>query len=263
MKIKSLLVLATMFAVASANAYQIDVYASAAPNAFGSANWGGYVSNALTAIEGGLGTYGAAGPTQFNNYAGETHLVSENIATGYTSWLGNANPSAPFNNELGTRWHFGVRVLGQGSQFTLQNLTYNMTSVEQPSLNFSGNFVGATYSPTRYGIDYVDGIKGNGNDIIYSTGNGTTLVDELVYVGVGNAFASYVTDPGATNQDKLDGVVASIAGYTLTTQYGLDFGAGNVATGSAFTNFQAVPEPATMSLIGLGALALIRKKRKS
>lgn len=262
MKMKSLLLIATTFVVASANAIQIDVYASAAPNAFGSSNWGGYVSNALTAIEGGMNTFGAAGPTQFNNYDGQTRLVSDNIVTGYTSWMGNANPAAPFNNELGTRWHFGVRVVGQGTQFALENLTFNMFSIEEPGINYAGNFVGLDYSATRYGIDYVDGIKGNGNDVTYNSGNGTTLVDEIVYVGVGNAFASYLTDPGATNQDKLDGIVAQISGYTLTTEYGIDFGAGNVATGSAYTNFEAVPEPATMTLLSLAAIAIAKRRKK-
>ena len=36
----------------------LDVYASSAPNAFGSPSWGGYVVNALNSLENGLGNIG-------------------------------------------------------------------------------------------------------------------------------------------------------------------------------------------------------------
>jgi hypothetical protein len=241
----------------------IDVYASPAPNFFGSGSWGSYLNNALVGIENGGATTGASGPSQYFNTNGQTWGVENNLVTNFDSWMGTASAASPFDNQLGTRWHFGVRVVSAGTRFALQNLTYSMTSLEQPTLNTSGNFVGANFSTTRFGIDYVDGIKGNGNDITYTSGNGTTFVDEIIYVGIGNAFAVLSSDPGATNQDKLDLVANSLAGYTLTTTYGIDFGAGNVATGSAFTNFEAVPEPATMTLLGLAAAVVARKKRKA
>lgn len=241
----------------------IDVYASPAPNFFGSSSWGAYVTNALNGIQSGGVTVGSTGPTQYFNTNGQTWGAENNIVTNFDSWMGTASAAAPFNNELGTRWHFGVHVLGNGTQFALQNLTFNMTSAERPELDFVGDFIGADYSSTRFGIDYVDGIKGNGNDITYTTGNGTTLVDELVYVGVGNAFTALTGDPAPTNQGKIDDAALSIGGYILSTTYGIDFGSGNVATGSAFTNFEAVPEPATMAILGLAAAAIARKKRKA
>lgn len=259
--------LVTALAVASFGISQaqinIDVYASPAPNFFGSGSWGAYLSNALIGIENGGTTTGSVGPTQYYNTNGQTWGVENNIVTNFDSWMGTAGASAPFNGELGTRWHFGVRVVSAGTRFALENLTYNMSSLEQPALNTSGSFAGASFSSTRFGIDYVDGVKGNGNDITYTSGNGTTLVDEIIYVGVGNAFAVLDTDPGATNQDKLNNATGSLAGYTLTTTYGIDFGAGNVATGSAFTDFDAVPEPASMTALALGIAALVRKKRKA
>lgn len=245
--------------VASAHALTVDVYASPAPNFFGSSSWGGYLSNAMFALENGLTTFGAAGPTQYTTTNGQVRAKGDNLVTGYSSWMGVADAASPYDAELGTRWHFGVHILGSGTQFSLSQVTFNMTSLEESGLNYSGNFIGSNYSATRVGINYVDGIKGNGNDIIINSGSETQLVDELIYVGVGNAYASYTTDPGATNQDKIDGILAQINPYRLSTSYTVDLGA-NQVTGSAYTDFGAVPEPFTM--LGLAALAGLAAKRK-
>jgi hypothetical protein len=58
------------------------------------------------------------------------------------------------------------------------------------SLHFAGNFAGLHYTgTTRFGVDWgPDRIRGTTDDIVYNSGNGATLVDEIVYVGVGNAY---------------------------------------------------------------------------
>src|SRR5207302_3566 len=105
-------------------------------------------------------------------------------------------------------------------------------------------------------------IKGNGNDIVYNSGqSAANLIDELIYVGVGNSIEALSSDPGATDQDKIDGVMATSGlglGYDLTTTYSIQ---GSQGSGTA--HFTPVPEPASMAALGLGAIGLIRRRRAS
>lgn len=248
---------------AMANAVTMTVHASGATNIYGSPNWATYNSNAIFALENGLNNFGS-GAGEYYNAHGETHGVQENIVTGFNSWKGVANPLAPFDQEYGTRWHFGLHILGEGTKFNLDQLTFGLTSDNEPSLNYFGDFLGLSYNDRRVGINYgLDGMKGGGDDVRYESGEaGTTLVDELIYTGVGNAFAVY--DNGVDPlQQQIDDAVASLSGYKFTGAYALDLGGGNVVGASAYTNFDAVPEPASMTILGLGVAALLRKKRKS
>jgi hypothetical protein len=42
----------------------------------------------------------------------------------FNSWLGVANPSAPFNNEFGNNLYFGVQIMGGTQSFSLSELVY-------------------------------------------------------------------------------------------------------------------------------------------
>lgn len=190
----------------------VDVHASSAPNAFGSPSWAGYVVNALQALENNLSTNGnrATDPTGYE-HAPSQIPPGEIAVSSFNSWRGVVSPAAPFNNEYGNRMHFGLHAYGDGAtKFRLEDLTFSFHSDDPwDSLLFTGDFVGFNYSSTRYGIDWVDGIKGNGNDIVYTSGNGTTLVDEIVYVGVGNGW----WPSGGTPQDDMDDFFAWVASY--------------------------------------------------
>ncbi|MEN6332713.1 MAG: hypothetical protein ABFE01_00545, partial [Phycisphaerales bacterium] len=178
----------------------LDIQPSSAPNASGSPSWNGYVVNALNSLEHGSGNIGdrSTNPTAYE-IAGPVISPGDIAVTSFHSWCGEVNPSAPFANEYGNRLHFGLHAYGDGTtQFSLSELTFDMhTSDAWDSLAYSGDFVGYSYNgATRYGIDWgADRVKGGGDDILYTSGNGTTLVDELVYVGVGNAWWPGGSDP--------------------------------------------------------------------
>lgn len=272
--------LAAMLLVSSAGssfgAVLIQVFPSPAPNAFGSPSWNpGYVQNALNALENGLSSVGNPATTPTAYYQVTTEGDRDNIVTGFPSWKGFANPGAMFGaafaSELGNRLHFGVHILGNGTRFSLSGLSFDMESTDAGDIfQFVGDFSTPSdvYSSTRIGIDYgPDHIKGTADDVRISSGPATQVVDELVYVGVGNALAAGdVACPG-TGQAALDCVKAfydSISPFNITTSYTLrNANGGLLGTGSASVLFPAaVPEPATWALMIVGLAGLAWKRRR-
>ena len=133
--------------------------------------------------------------------------------TNFNSWRGVADPnpvyyslSPVFQTELGNRIHFGVHITDADTDFALQNLSWKLDS-DDPNNYFDqqGTFASANYSNTRVGINYgIDGIKGTADDVIYDSGeSGATLVNELIYVGVGDGFSALSGD-GINNQDSIN-----------------------------------------------------------
>jgi len=193
----------------------IEVIPSSAPNAYGSPSWSAYMANALYSLENGLGNLGDRNtdPTAYE-IAPAQILPGEIAVTSFKSWRGQVAPPAPFLNELGNRLHFGLHAYGDGqAQFRLEDLTFELHSSDPwDSLAYTGDFIGYGYTGTsRIGIDWgPDRVKGGGDDIVYTSGNGMTLVDEIVYVGIGNAWwPSSTPDP----QTGMDEYVAFIEEY--------------------------------------------------
>ncbi|MBX7132759.1 MAG: tandem-95 repeat protein [Fimbriimonadaceae bacterium] len=214
----------------------ISVYGSPAPNAFGSPSWPQYITNALTALETGASSVGDRN-TDPSAYVQVTNAPwSDAVVSGFSSWRGVASALPPFDQEGGNRLHFGLRIQGNGTRFTLEDLEFAVQS-DDPSndLEFSGDFIGFNYSPTRKGIDYgPDRVKGTLDDITYTTGGGTSYVDEIIYVGVGNAWdASFET---GTDQEKLEAVrcyLENLAPIHVLAEYKIKDGSGGYfATGS-------------------------------
>ena len=97
----------------------------------------------------------------------------------------------------------------------------------------------------------------------------TTLVDTLIGEGSGTMFGDF----------NLDGVIDLIDLGTLGEQYGIGTGwatgdtdgngvidlidLGSVGENYGFAATAPIPEPATMTLLGLGAVALIRRRRNT
>jgi hypothetical protein len=238
----------------------IDVVPSSAPNAFGSPSWTGYMANALNSLHDGLGTTGDrnTSPTAYE-VLGSTISPWDIAVTSFPSWRGELSPAAPFQNELGNRVHFGLHAYGDGiSQFKLEDLTFDVHSSDVgDTLVSTGNFVGYAYNGTsRYGINWgADRTRGTGDDIMYTSGNGTTLVDELVYVGVGNAWWPDGVDHQAAMNDYYAWIFEN-APITVTATYTiLD------ATGSATVEIVPVPGALLLGGIGAGLIGLMRRRK--
>ena len=246
----------------------MNVRPSSAPNVFGSPSWASYNTNALNSLSGNLGNIGNRNtdPTAYE-IAGPYIDPGDVIVSGFSSWRGVANSPAPFNAEFGNRLHFGLSIVGGGTNpmFRLNDLTFNMSSGDTGnSLVFAGNFVGLSYSATRFGVDFgANRVEGGGDDVIYTSGNGLSLVDKIVYVGVGNAFDA-TSEPGATNQDKMDSAIAYIvseAPFDITCTYTMFAPNGTTVLGAG-TGSVIVPTPGMVTLAFVGALGFIRRARQ-
>jgi len=264
----------------------IDVIPSVAPNAYVSAYFGDYQSNAIYAIENGLSSYGDPSLPSYYSVAPSVLPISDNIVTGFPSWDGSvANAVGNFANEYGNRIHFGLDILGNGTQFSISELSFVGTSSD------ANNTLGFSYGPGAIndGYDYSDayvgiiyGPDGRGATSEYTyvtSGPDTQPVDELVSRGSGNAWDVYANSGGgATLQDKLNtvakgtwydtdnGAIGPGTPYALgssvffTGTYELvapdPSGPGVLASGSASVDLVATPEPISMIFFGTGLVAV-------
>jgi len=240
----------------------IDVTPSLAPNAFGSPYWNDYVSNAVTALMNNDGTYGnPALPSYYSKITGPIP-IQDNIVTGFNSWLGDANPGTDFGpnfaNEYGNRVHFGIHIDGHGQQFSISQLQLIGSSSD------AGNGLGFEFGlgTYNYSSSYVGVIHGPSGDTFITSGPNTQLVDEVYGRGSGNAYAVYLSDPGATNQDKINNFLATLSPYSFTEQYTLFYSGGSNPLAFGEGSVQLVtPEPASLIALGIGAVSLFRRRR--
>jgi hypothetical protein len=238
---------------------------SSAPNVFGSPSWSGYVTNAIAGIQNGCAATGDPNsPTYYQSST--TFQPTQLIVTDYNSWNGVVNPGGAFSGEYGNRLHDGLFVNGNGAEFSLSELNFNMNSSDPAdALNFTGGFSSSDdYSDTRVGIINLSG----GGEELVTSGSATQLVNELVYVGIGNAFCSGSPgDCGGGSFTSIGDLVAymnSNAPFTVTNTYSLvDANGDTIASVSSVANITAAPEP--MELIPVAGLlfmvAFVRYRR--
>jgi hypothetical protein len=270
LKAGAILVFFATFHPTSVNAQiEINVTPSLAPNAYGSPSYDQWVSNAIYAEENGLTSYGdPTSPTYYSAVSG-TIPLSSNIVTDFNSWLGNANPSATYGaayaNELGNRLSFGLDIQGNGQLFSISELSFSATSTDSgDTLGFSFGQGSYSYSSSYVGIIYGPDGRGGADETFVTSGPSTQLVNEIVSRGSGNADAVYSTDPGATDQDKIDNFIQSMeatdpGAFDFTGTYTLTPTEGDAVDGSA-TVVIATPEPASwaMGLIVVALFGILR-----
>jgi hypothetical protein len=241
----------------------VNVYPSVAPNAFGSPSYPAYVANAIQALELGLTSNGTPGtPSYYQQIPlGATISTTEDIVTGFPSWLGLANPGAvfgsPFANELGNRLLYGLVIRGGGGdQFSISQLSFTASSSD-PSNSLGFSFAAGSYN---YGPDYV-GVLYNGNPsdmskwTLITSGPNTQLVDAVYGRGSGNAIAVY--DNGVDSlQTQLTQAIAAIPSLTYTGTYSVTDVNSQTFTATATTNLLPTPEPATFVSAGVGVICV-------
>lgn len=245
--------------MAAKSAITIDVTPSSAPNGNGSPSFSGYAANAIYALENGLTSYGDPSSPSYYTQAPAVMSVLNNIVTGFSSWNGVANPTGAYASELGNRLHFGLDVRGNGTEISIDQLSFSMASTDGNTLGYSYSLGSYGYNSQYVGWDYgADGIRGTADDIFITSGAASQQVDEIVSRGSGNAWAVYVDDYPGTLQDGINQAAADLGSSPIDFTGTYTLGG---AQGSATVTFEPVPEPTTAGcfLLGLGALVCFQR----
>ncbi len=261
----------------TAEAVTIQMYASPAPNGYGSPNWDAYVSNLTTSLKDGSTSAGnpATDPDAF--YTIGAFLPTDVAVTGFHSWKSIAHAGSPFDQEYGQRLHFPWVVQSETvlNDIKLSNVgnmdiywkdpdeTWGTTNPNDPT-EFAAYGDAASYRLPNYSSSRI-GIKANGT--IVDSGSADQMVNKIVYAGYGMAWAVYHDDTGAeTDQERLDMLLDDLGDGSLkylraTVTYYDDC---NNVLADEQLKVLPVPEPVTMAglILGIGALGgYIRRRR--
>lgn len=253
----------------------VDVTASSAPNFTAAAGaFSGYSLNAVGQLATGGGNLGdrLTDPTAYEPIAdGATVSVTENIVSDFPSWRGQADAPVPFHSEFGNRIHFGLRISSDGlMDFSLDDIFFEMESLGDGGALSIGPFslgdAGVSFSDIAVGIDYgLDNTLGGGDDTVYNTSNpaaSSTLIDEFVYIGVGNAYDASGF-PGAP-QDRIDGLLRILPMVNeVSAMYTVNDGINPIVEGSTTVFLaNAIPEPSALFAFGVGLVAVASRRRR-
>ena len=247
--------------------------------ASGSPSYVPWQLNAVQGITNGFSPVGsfATDPTAFQPVTAVS--VRDIIPTGdFTSWLGQANPTGAFANELGNLLYCAVDISGNGTKFSLSQVVFTGVSSDMPG-NPAGSLLGNVtdlsnfnYSIGRVGvIDNPDGSK-----TYITSGSPDQMVDELIYRGVGSFHQILtVAGSGMTGQQLLDQEEAVLSSYGPLTfsatysiyQNGTDRDPNSILfSGTDSIVVSSVPEPTSVALLAVGVLGTVvsacRRARK-
>jgi hypothetical protein len=238
----------------------IYVIPASAPNAYGSPSYSTWNDNAIYALEHGLVSYGDAGAPSYYTQAPLVMSVLNNIVTGFNSWNGVASPGGAYASELGNRLQFGLDVKGNGVKISIDQLAFSTLSTDAGNtLGFSYGLGSYGYSSSYVGWNYgADRIRGNADDSFITSGDASQQVDEIVGRGSGNAWAAYETDPGATDQERINNAALGLGSFPFDFTGTYTYGA---FQGSATVSLLPVPEPSSLAVIGFGFGALLLSRR--
>jgi hypothetical protein len=276
--------LLSVIGIASAD-ITVTVQPTLAPNFSGyTPGWVGYDSNYYNAavayasyglnapVSGLTSTGDPATPGYYQLLASGAQIgTNANLATGFNSWMGVANPGTVFGSafaaEDGNRLSFSVVVNGGGNLISIDHLSYSITSSDpSQSLNDLGDFEGSNYSVNRVGVLFNS--DGSFKSLVTS-GDGTQLVNEIIYIGVGDAWwpGGPSTDPEnpsgftGTGQAAINSTESWLGSQTPITVTGTYTYAQDDSRITGSANVTVVPVPAAV-LLGIGGLSLVGLLKK-
>jgi len=181
------------------------------------------------------------------------------LSSGFNSWGGTNNPSAPFNGQFGKRIKWCVRIkTTNGIPFSANQVWFNVVS-SSSILNLSGNMATNSANPNQIPYQFIlqglnygpNGVKGGGDDVLYNSDtvpvNCTELVHEAAYFGVTTAF-TVSGDPtaaltAARNIATAPGFYASIMYYLKSGSTTNGIGTTTVGTAPKLEVFMAGTNP--------------------
>jgi hypothetical protein len=231
-----------------------------------SSSYGGYFSEVLSDLSTDTSPtpYPVSLPYAYSTAPSNLHWGDMTVDnSGRSVWLGEivSDTSSPFYGEKGTAFYVNLKVVGDGvHKFSANDIVFTVTSTDPAhSLNASGSLSGLTY-----GVDPIiaasygpDGVLHTGDDVIYNRRNpapSNTPVDYILYAGVAVGYDATGVGLGA-----VESYVDSTAPYNLTIVYSVNDGTGVYESSQTR---MVTPEPATLTLLAIGGLALIRRRRK-
>ncbi len=216
-----------------------------------------------------------AGPGSVINFtAGTLNVAAADFHTGSAIAIGDGTHSATLNLTGGTlNFEDGVVVAANANLVGTGIITGNVSSFGTIAPGHSPGETDITGDLTLHAISYTDmqlgGLtQGTQYDFIHVTGT-TTLAGTLQLSFV-NGFQDTITHADTftilTSDSALTGLFSNVAdGGLIRTTDGLgqfmvtyDYVHGNVIV----SDFIAIPEPASLSVLGMGAIGLLARRRR-
>jgi hypothetical protein len=278
---RTISIFAVVFLITAASVHGapiVLVEASPAVNIFGSPSWVNWSNNALQAL--GTNSSTAGTPNTPAYYVATMQVTSaELIVSSFPSWRAKANPGAVFGSafasELGNRLTYSYFIYdSSGADVDIAN-GITLDRPASPWRAASSSAVSSFYYPidtsgnsARIGIEYgANGVFGGGDDTYVTSGTG--LVDAIFATGPGLGDA----ECGAgTQQAQLDCARASIDALgAFSETYKVTYGTapayrGASASGTATVEVNsiaaAVPEPTSITLVGVAVAGIIGVRRR-
>jgi hypothetical protein len=269
-----------LLSVAVASAATVDAGFVVGPNNNVPGTYGGFRANGESSFNDNFSKIGSLEntPQAYNPLFGGSITTDRMIARD-NSWLGEHDPASPFEDENGNVvWSF-ARITGDGVK--LDDLRYERTfsgsSAIADELDTTGSYEGGGFedslSRSTIGIDYGgDGVLGGGDDTIYTSGNGTTPVDEIrVFADFGFAINASDFAPDLSGQAQLDATRSALddeAPFDVTNEFSLvDANGDPGATGGSTVTVTAVPTPGAGAIAfallgGMAGLRYLRRPRR-
>ena len=239
-------------------AIQVNIYSAAAPNVYGGSTYAPWWSNAQLAVRGGLTNQGSGNAeyVQLSSTGGVSagQPGYQAVVSGFDSWHGVAGGTG----EYGTRVHFIYDIKATaGESLALANISgidvleNGWGDTDYSWFNSASFNSSTTFDPLKRVGYKADGLQ-------VTSGNDMTGITEIVGT-FGAGYAAYFPNTyygGATAQEELSRTIADMEANLQSWK-----GVFTYSDISVDTTVNFVPEPATMTLLGLGGLALIRRRR--